>query len=78
MEGTKIGGAPRWPQSDLGLPGIFVASLDSFTWLSGVTYPFVNDRSPSEDVLDNVLCLGDMASVFVYWTGDSFVWDLQF
>jgi len=46
IEGTKIGGIPRWIQGDPKLEGEFIASLGSILPHFHAPYPFVNQPEP--------------------------------
>jgi hypothetical protein len=46
MEGTKIGGRPRWIQGDENLEGRHLCTLGSIHPAREVPYPFLNQPEP--------------------------------
>jgi len=80
IEGTKIGGMPRWIQYDPELPGQFLGSIGSVhpTW--GKPYPFVNHPEPIDlSYAEKSLMWGDAGSLYLSMTPDGVIhWDLQY
>lgn len=68
IEGTKIGGVPRWIQGEEELPGRFLCALGSIHPKKGKPYPFLNSLKPisSNDFSDHGLMWGDVGSVYFF------------
>ena len=65
IEGTKIGGAPRWIQWHEELPGRFLCALGSIH-PSIREFPFINHPKPFETWFDKGLKWGDVGCVFMF------------
>jgi Domain of unknown function (DUF1963) len=84
IEGTKIGGVPRWVQDDPGLPGRFLCAIGSInpTWYE--PYPFLNapephDESYKQPEKEYDLMWGDVGSLYVFLDDQGKLhWDVQF
>jgi hypothetical protein len=70
LQGTKIGGAPRWIQSPEPVPGRFLGALGSFNFTSSDPYPFVNVPEPVDDWDLHQPMWGDMGSVYLFLEGE--------
>jgi hypothetical protein len=71
IEGTKIGGIPRWIQSVPELPGRFIASLGSIQSESGYPFPYLNHPEPVEMFqFDEELMWDDVGSTYLTVTRD--------
>jgi hypothetical protein len=46
IEGTKMGGVPRWIHGEEDLPGRFLCTLGSISYRSDQPYPFLNEPEP--------------------------------
>lgn len=73
IEGTKIGGFPRWIQGEEELPGGFLCALGSVNPRSESPYPFVNVEKPlSFEKAHNKAFLkwGDVGSIYFFLDED--------
>lgn len=71
LEGTKIGGLPKWIQGEEPVSGRFLASLGSFAVDGTGRWPFVNfEVSRGYDHIDSDLMIGDMGSLYFYIDSD--------
>jgi len=70
LEGTKIGGVPRWIQSPEELPGRFLCALGSIQPEADSPYPWLNVQAPVERrgyASDpDYLMWGDVGSVYMF------------
>jgi hypothetical protein len=69
VEGTKIGGNPRWIQGDEELPGRYLCTLGSILPESGRPFPYVNQKNPigfSEQHDRRLLMWGDVGNVHLF------------
>jgi hypothetical protein len=69
IEGTKIGGVPRWIQGEEIIPGRFLCALGSIFPHGRHPFPYLNQPSPMDlnSVLSNPgLMWGDVGSLYVF------------
>jgi hypothetical protein len=66
LEGTKIGGLPRWIQEPESLPGRFLCALGSLSFSSDAPYPFVNIPEPVGDADLHGPMWGDMGNLCLF------------
>ena len=70
LEGTKIGGVPRWIQDEEQLPGRFLCALSSVQPAFEQPYPFVNIPEPITTFTElygtNDLMIDDMGSYYLF------------
>ncbi len=84
IEGTKIGGTPRWVQDDPGLPGRFICAVGSINPRWYRPYPFVNVPEPIDESYKQpegyyYLMWGDEGSLYVFANDSGKLhWDVQF
>jgi hypothetical protein len=72
LEGTKIGGVPRWIQGDESPGGRFLGTLGPIQPAADKAYPFVNVGAPiplSELHKRRDLMFGDMGSIYLFFDG---------
>jgi len=81
IEGTKIGGFPRWIQQEEQAPGPFICALGSVCPKSEVPYPYVNSQEPIglKEANDwGLLKWGDAGSIYFFLRDDGQVdWAYQ-
>lgn len=79
IEGTKIGGIPRWIQEDPELNGKFVASLGSIQPKPKTPYPFVNQPEPINSYhFPDELMWNDVGSLYIAVAEDGSIdWTIQ-
>ena len=81
VEGTKIGGIPRWIQSPDAIPGRFlcaVGSIDPQPYAQR-PFPFINVEQPVGSDDDIYLVWGDVGSVYIFITADNQIhWTCQY
>ena len=78
LEGTKIGGVPRWIQGDSQLPGRFLCSIGSIAVGGNRSFPFVNVSEPPGWRTDDYVMWGDMGSFYIFITGNAELrWTIQ-
>lgn len=85
IEGTKIGGLPRWIQEEAELPGRFLCALGSIQPESKRPYPFINVEQPFDywsaerrKERDLFLMWGDVGSLYVFLEDDGTIhWAIQ-
>ena len=70
LEGTKIGGVPRWIQDPEPVRGRFLCALGSLSFPVDLPYPFVNMPEPIGDMAVAGPKWGDMGSLYVFLEGD--------
>jgi hypothetical protein len=70
LEGTKIGGAPRWIQYPEPLPGRFLCALGSLAFPVDMPYPFVNVPEPIGDMGVHGPMWGDMGTLYAFLDSD--------
>ena len=76
FEGTKIGGAPRWIQYSVNLPGRFLGAVASLN--PGISaFPLLNRSDPFKDWSDDLLMFGDLGSLYLFLDGDQIAWTIQ-
>ncbi len=76
LEGTKIGGVPRWIQRPRKPRGKFLGTLGSLVLRTGDPYPLVNVPDPLQRGQDEELRLpmwGDMGNVYLFLESDGAV-----
>ena len=70
LEGTKVGGAPRWIQNAEPMPGRFLGTLGSVQPAYEQPYPFLNVPDPittyNELFGGHYLMIGDMGSYYLF------------
>lgn len=66
IEGTKIGGLPRWIQAKAVLPGRFLCALGSIGPKPQQLYPFINMAEPLDWFDNNYLMWGDAGSLYIF------------
>lgn len=67
LEGTKIGGVPRWIQPPVDLPGRFLCALGSIDPqpYANHSFPFINVPEPMAQSGGNYLMWGDAGSLYM-------------
>jgi hypothetical protein len=84
IEGTKIGGVPRWIQDDPGLPGRFICAIGSVSPIWYRPHPFVNvpeplDQSYKQPENQYDFMWADVGSLYVFLDEQGKLqWDVQF
>lgn len=84
IEGTKIGGVPRWIQDDPGLPGRFICAVGSINYSWYQPYPFLNVPQPLDETHKQPdgygeLMWSDVGSLYVFADSEGkLTWDVQF
>jgi hypothetical protein len=72
LEGTKIGGVPRWIQPPEPQPGRFLGTLGPIQPASNQPYPFINVPAPIATTVlyqRRDLMFGDMGSIYLFFDG---------
>lgn len=72
LEGTKIGGAPRWIQYDGELPGRFLGTVGSTHPATRSPYPWVDTAEPigGWSGPSDALMWGDVGMLYLSWDGE--------
>jgi len=81
IEGTKIGGVPRWIQPPEELPGRFLCSMGSIDPqpYAQQPFPFINVEKPMSVEEDVFLVWGDVGSLYIFiGEGDQLHWTCQY
>jgi hypothetical protein len=66
VEGTKIGGMPRWIQHPERLPGRFLCALGSIQPVWQRPFPYVNVAEPLDPYDEETLMWGDAGSLYLF------------
>lgn len=66
LEGTKIGGVPRFIQEEPSVRGTFIGTIGSISVSPDERHPFVNIAEPRGWSDENDLMIGDMGSLYLF------------